>query len=227
MIEKGTFCTVLQMIKEQEEINNKVEEALRLVGDGYYIYGVNNKYYEALMLILKEAMCDHYDYIDWWLHDATEDYRVWTEDMSKEWNLKDPNALYDFIRDECQSENLVQKRNTKKGNASEAKLKSIYQGLPLCKLVRYSPEQFSLDDALEEDDDIEYPEKRNLDGLYIRVMRKGEVEEVCFTDMLEDEQHFVLWTLDTLGLRELCKVLSRAIRHLGTVYNLSNYDRRM
>ena len=46
-------------------------------------------------------MNDKYDYIDWWLHEATPDYRVWTEDMEKEWCLKEPEALYDFIRDEC------------------------------------------------------------------------------------------------------------------------------
>ena len=35
-------------------------------------------------------------------HDESEEYKVWSEDESKEWCLKEPEALYDFIRDECQ-----------------------------------------------------------------------------------------------------------------------------
>ena len=48
-------------------------------------------------LVLKEAVNDQYDYIDWWLYDASPDYKVWTEDGTKEWCLKEPGALYDFI----------------------------------------------------------------------------------------------------------------------------------
>ena len=29
-------------------------------------------------------------------------YKVWSEDESKEWCLEEPEALYDFIRFECQ-----------------------------------------------------------------------------------------------------------------------------
>ena len=101
MISKETFCKALQMIQEQSETDAKFSRALDLVGDGHSIFGVKNKYFEALMLVLKEAMNDKYEYIDWWLHEATPDYKVWTEDMKKEWCLKEPEALYDFIRDEC------------------------------------------------------------------------------------------------------------------------------
>ena len=101
MISKEAFCKALQMIQEQSETDAKFSRVLDLVGDGHFIFGVKNKYFEALMLILKEAMNDKYEYIDWWLYEATPDYKVWTEDMKKEWFLKEPEALYDFIRDEC------------------------------------------------------------------------------------------------------------------------------
>lgn len=45
---------------------------------------------------------DQYDYIDWWLYEAAPDYKVWSEDDSKEWDLKEPEALCDFITTECE-----------------------------------------------------------------------------------------------------------------------------
>lgn len=35
-------------------------------------------------------------------YDAAPDYEVWTDDEKTKWCLKEPEALYDFIRDECQ-----------------------------------------------------------------------------------------------------------------------------
>ena len=40
--------------------------------------------------------------ISWWLYEAAPDYEVWTDDEKTKWCLKEPEALYDFIRDECQ-----------------------------------------------------------------------------------------------------------------------------
>lgn len=65
MISKETFCSALRMILEQEEIDRKFSDALALVGDGYYVFGDRNKYYAALLMVLKEAVNDQYDYI--WL----------------------------------------------------------------------------------------------------------------------------------------------------------------
>ena len=101
-ISKETFCKVIQLIKEQDRINDEFGKALDLVGNGHFVFGTENRYYEALLLVLKEALPDKYDYISWWLYEATPDYRVWAEDGKKEWNLKEPAALYDFIINECQ-----------------------------------------------------------------------------------------------------------------------------
>ena len=101
MISKETFCKALNLIKEQDETNRKFSDALKLVGDGYFLFGADNQYLNALLMVMKESVDDKYDYIEWWLYDAAEDHRIWNEDESKEWNLTDPAALYDFIRDEC------------------------------------------------------------------------------------------------------------------------------
>lgn len=56
MITKETFVKALQLIQEQQEINHQFAKALDLVGDGHYVFGVNNKFYDAAMLVLKEAV---------------------------------------------------------------------------------------------------------------------------------------------------------------------------
>jgi len=102
MISKETFCTALRSIKEQENIDHQFSKALELVGNGHYVFTGGEKILEALRLVLKEATGDQYDYIEWWLYEVTSDYRVWTNNQEKEWCLEEPEALYDFIRNECQ-----------------------------------------------------------------------------------------------------------------------------
>ena len=67
------------------------------VGNGYYLYGTENNYKEALFQIL-ESEFDKYHYITWWLYDHV-DYKVWeTVDGKKiEYDLETLDALYDFI----------------------------------------------------------------------------------------------------------------------------------
>lgn len=101
MITKDSFCKCLALIREQEQINEQFSKALDLVGNGHFVFGTENRYLTALLLVLKEAMNDQYDYIDWWLYD-TSDYMIWSGDETKEWCLKEPEALYDFIVTEGQ-----------------------------------------------------------------------------------------------------------------------------
>ena len=72
MLSKETFCEALLMIKQQENINENFSKALQKMGDGFFIFGTDNKYLEALLMVLKEAVKDKYDYIDWWLYDGAE-----------------------------------------------------------------------------------------------------------------------------------------------------------
>ena len=69
MLSKEGFCKALQMIKEQESIDEQFSKALNLVGDGHFVFGAENKYLMALRDVLKEAVNDQYDYIDWWLYE--------------------------------------------------------------------------------------------------------------------------------------------------------------
>lgn len=99
-ITKETFCKALELIQEQEAINEQFGKALNTVGDGHFVFGVKNRYLSAALLVLKEAMNDKYDYIDWWLYE-TNDYMIWSGDNTKSWNLREPEALYDYIQNEC------------------------------------------------------------------------------------------------------------------------------
>lgn len=63
MLSKEGFCKALQMIKEQEAIDEQFSDALKLVGDGNFVFGVENKYLLALREVLKEIVNDQHDYI--------------------------------------------------------------------------------------------------------------------------------------------------------------------
>ena len=102
MISKELFCKALSMIKEQEATDEDFGRALQKVGNGHFVFGTENKYREALMMVLKEAVNDRYDYIGWWLYEGAPNYMIWSEDETKEWCLKEPEDLYDYIRTECQ-----------------------------------------------------------------------------------------------------------------------------
>lgn len=96
MLSKDTFCRVLALIQEQDQINDKVAEALLLVGDGHYVFGTDNRYYKALILVLTELLNDKDEFIEWWLYEAG-DYVVENADGSQKWDLKEPGALYDYL----------------------------------------------------------------------------------------------------------------------------------
>lgn len=219
MITKESFCKALMMINEQREINDKFEEALDLVGDGYFVYGTNNKYYEALLLVLKEAMNDQYDYIDWWLHDATDDKRVWTEDMQKEWDLNAPEALYDFIRGECQDESIQHQCIPKEHHNRDTSI-HLYRFTPFAALQKSPPEHFSLDDTMEAGEVIEYPEVRNLDDIKVKLNRNGETVNVCITDLHEEEQSLVMNELDNLEMAALAQHLAQRLRFIGDIFEV-------
>ena len=46
-------------------------------------------------------MDDKNDYINWWLYNLSDEYNVSLSDGSKTWNLKNPEALYDFLINDC------------------------------------------------------------------------------------------------------------------------------
>lgn len=70
---------------------------VKSIAYGHFVFGTENKYLLALRDVLKEAVNDQYDYIDWWLYEAADDFEVWETDCTMKYCLKEPEALYDFI----------------------------------------------------------------------------------------------------------------------------------
>lgn len=95
LLSKETFCKALRMIQSQEETDCVFSDALHLVGDGTFLYGVGNRYRQAALLVLANAVGDRYDYISWWLYEGAPDYEV--SDDTHTWHLKEPEDLYDYI----------------------------------------------------------------------------------------------------------------------------------
>lgn len=102
MLSKETFCEALRKIQAQKGRDEQFSKALTLMGDGHFVFEGGAPLLAALLDVLKEAVNGQYDYISWWLYDAAPDYEVWTDDEKTKWCLMEPEALYDFIRDECQ-----------------------------------------------------------------------------------------------------------------------------
>lgn len=100
MISKETFVKTIHMIQEQDRINEQMDGVLNLFCDRSFGFNSEDKNRKALMMVLKEALNDQYDYIDWWFYEAAPDYMVWSEDGKREWCLKEPEALYDYIQTE-------------------------------------------------------------------------------------------------------------------------------
>jgi len=65
-----------------------------------------------------------------------------------------------------------------------------------------------------------YPERRNLDGVYFRVLRDGHWTNVCFTDMLESEKSTVLAGKSAEWCKNLALVLASQLRYIGDLYDL-------
>ena len=68
--------------------------------------------------------------------------------------------------------------------------------------------------------DNEYPQVKNLDGSYFRVLRNGKFVERCFTDMTMEEQDDYLETLDKEHLKAMVKTFGNALRGLCDMCNI-------
>lgn len=63
--------------------------------------------------------------------------------------------------------------------------------------------------------------KRELCGIYFRVERNGNFEDVCFTDMTELEQKRAIYDFSPESLRNMCMVLAGVVRNLGDMFDIS------
>ena len=146
MLSKEGFCKALQLIKEQESIDEQFSKALNLVGDGHFVFGAENKYLLALRDVLKEAVNDQYDYIDWWLYEATDDYTVWEADCTMKYCLKEPEALYDYITGTLKPAPVSPKGDSSPRNEVDIEMK--HKLPPLSEMERI--EQSLLSEKLDE-----------------------------------------------------------------------------
>ena len=62
--------------------------------------------------------------------------------------------------------------------------------------------------------------KRNLDGVYFRVQRDGKWDNVCFSDMTQDEMEDVMNNRDIDWLKSMCIQLGKTIRDIGDQFDI-------
>lgn len=65
---------------------------------------------------------------------------------------------------------------------------------------------------------------RELDGVYFRVKRNDKYDNVCFSDMTEEEMKNVLQGRDTEWLKSLCIILGKKIKEIGDYFDIYAAD---
>ena len=58
--------------------------------------------------------------------------------------------------------------------------------------------------------------KRNLDGVYFRI----GTENICFSDLTEEQQDEIMFGRSEEWLKSLCKILAKAIREIGDQFDV-------
>ena len=56
---------------------------------------------------------------------------------------------------------------------------------------------------------------RNLDGVYFRMKRDDKWQNICFSDLSDDEMEEVMQDRPVEWLKDMCKILGRTIREIG------------
>lgn len=97
IVSKETFCNALRLIQRQKEKEHRFSLAINLMGDGHFVFGSPNHYLDAALIVLREALNDKHEYIDWWLYETCNLRTVQLKDGSKSWDLSTPEALYDYL----------------------------------------------------------------------------------------------------------------------------------
>lgn len=63
---------------------------------------------------------------------------------------------------------------------------------------------------------------RKLDGVFFRVKRNGAFENVCFSDLTDEEMDSMLSGRDVKWLQSLCKILGKTIKLIGDQFDIVN-----
>lgn len=64
-------------------------------------------------------------------------------------------------------------------------------------------------------------QKRNLDGVYFRVKRDGKWDNVCFSDLTDEERNEVMDGRDIEWFKHLCCILANTIRDIGEQFDIA------
>lgn len=56
---------------------------------------------------------------------------------------------------------------------------------------------------------------RNLDGVYFRIKRNDSWQNICFSDLTEEEMDDVMKDRPEEWLRNMCKILGKTIKNIG------------
>ena len=62
--------------------------------------------------------------------------------------------------------------------------------------------------------------KRNLDGVYFRVLRDGKWDNICFSDLTQEEMETVMEGRDEDWLKSLCIRLGSTNRNIGDTFDI-------
>lgn len=65
-------------------------------------------------------------------------------------------------------------------------------------------------------------EKRNLDGVYFRIRRVDEWDNICFSDLTEEEQDKIMDGRDEVWLKSMCKILAKCLRNIGDQFDIKS-----
>ena len=61
---------------------------------------------------------------------------------------------------------------------------------------------------------------RNLDGVYFRVKRDNEWQDICFSDLTEDERNKMMENRSVKWLQSLCNILANKLKDIGDQFDL-------
>ena len=66
---------------------------------------------------------------------------------------------------------------------------------------------------------------RNLDGVFFRIKRGEQYENVCFSDLTEAEQDEMMDGKSEGWLKSLCKILAKSLYEIGEQFDIvCGYD---
>ena len=61
---------------------------------------------------------------------------------------------------------------------------------------------------------------RNLDGVYFRIKRDDKWQNICFSDLTEDERNEMMKGRSVEWLQSLCNILANKIKEIGDQFDL-------